>query len=392
MSRIRTPGRLRAAAAPGRTRLLAAPVLAAVLAGLVAAEPALAGASSPPRLPARSTATLVQDVLSASPTNLHGTIATVANLGLSSLGSALGSVGPRGSQVPAILTGPTKEEVWMGSPGELRIAIPSGSQETDVVARKGSLWVWSSHEQKATHVVAPAGGPPSWLAAAGRHSAAKVEQAVGSVTPQSLATRLLGALGPSTRVFVNGTVRVAGHPAYELVLAPRSTDSLVADVDIAIDAKTGLPLQVQVLATQQSLPSFQIGFTSLHFAAQPARYFSFTPPAGAKVASHSLSWPSGPPTMPAGPAPSAASGGATILGSGWDTVAALPALQLTSPTARTLLSGARSVSGQGWSGRLVTTSLVDAVVVTSGPASGRVLVGAVQPKVLEADAAQLSQR
>jgi hypothetical protein len=51
----------------------------------------------------------------------------------------------------------------------------------------------------------------------------------------------------------------------------------------------------------------------------------------------------------------------------------------------TLLRAARPVRGSWGSGRLITTSLLS-VLITDG---GQVLIGAVQPSVLYADAAQL---
>ena len=68
------------------------------------------------------------------------------------------------------------------------------------------------------------------------------------LTPQQAASQALAAIDPTTKVSVDGTASVAGRSAYELVLKPRDTRSLVGDVRIAIDAKTDVPLRVQVLA------------------------------------------------------------------------------------------------------------------------------------------------
>src|SRR5215467_3415909 len=90
-------------------------------------------------------------------------------------------------------------------------------------------------------------------------------------------------LGPTTKVSVAGTVTVAGRPAYQLAIAPRTSQSLVSRVLIAVDAKTYLPLQLQVIARGSSSPAFQIGFTSLSFARPAMSNFTFTPPPGAHV-------------------------------------------------------------------------------------------------------------
>jgi len=75
--------------------------------------------------------------------------------------------------------------------------------------------------------------------------------------------------------------------------------------------------------------------------------------------------------------------GPTVMGKDWLSVVVLPAD--ASGLGGALLSAARPVHGSWGSGRLLRTSLVS-VLITG---SGQVLVGAVQPAVLYADAAQL---
>src|SRR5262249_45288315 len=77
---------------------------------------------------------------------------------------------------------------------------------------------------------------------------------------------------------------VAGQDAYQLVLAPRSSQSLIGKVAIAVDAQhLTVPLRVQVFARGASSPAFQIGYTSISFVTPAAANFSFTPPRGAHV-------------------------------------------------------------------------------------------------------------
>ena len=103
------------------------------------------------------------------------------------------------------------------------------------------------------------------------------------LTPQQAAQQALKAVGPSTRVSVERTVTVAGQPAYQLVLSPRSSGSLVGRVTIAIDATKNVPLRVQVFARGAASPAFQVGYTSISFVKPAAANFSFTAPPGAKV-------------------------------------------------------------------------------------------------------------
>jgi hypothetical protein len=216
---------------------------------------------------------------------------------------------------------------------------------------------------------------------------------------------------PDTRVTVPGATVVAGRDAYQLAIAPRSSQSLVGRIMIAVDSKTHIPLSVQVFARGASSPAFQIGFTSLSLARPAMSNFTFSPPPGAKVktvrvpAGHpglmpGAGWMPGEPskfghpgvTIPHVRAPLA---GARTFGTGWLTVVAVPAGRLThGPVAgsgqamalvRVLLNAATPVHGSWGSGRLLRTNLL-CVLVTS---KGELLAGAVTPAVLYADAAKI---
>jgi outer membrane lipoprotein-sorting protein len=316
---------------------------------------------------------------------------------------------------------------------------------------------------------------------------------LANLTPLQAAQRLLALAGPTTKITVAGTTTVAGRAAYQLAIAPRSGKSLIGGIVIAIDARSHLPLQVQVFARGSSSPAFQIGFTSLT-ASRPAKSnFTFTPPPRAHVkivhvplpipplaavgtgapvgvggavmglppsfprfvlrstdmpldlvgplgVSHSaivhgptrISPPFLPPTsdmprdlvrglrlspsaiwracfkpkLPAVPAPvpfppSAMTriSGPRVLGGGWLSVIALPvgpALGHMTPLPagqgpagqqaallHMLMAAATPVHGSWGSGRLLRTALLSALITSKG----EVLIGAVTPSVLFADAA-----
>ena len=231
------------------------------------------------------------------------------------------------------------------------------------------------------------------------------------LTPQQAAQQALKAVGPSTRVSVERTVTVAGQPAYQLVLSPRSSGSLIGRVTIAIDATKNVPLRVQVFARGAASPAFQVGYTSISFVKPAAANFSFTAPRGAKVKVISLPADSSR-HMATG---TKASGEPQVIGKDWLSVAVLPASALAgamgagsasaaagqaaqsaagggsggsgedAAVAGALLKSATPVHGAWGSGRLLHTSLVSVLMTNSG----HVLVGAVTPAVLYAAAAQV---
>ncbi|MGH9058751.1 MAG: hypothetical protein ACRDZY_04430, partial [Acidimicrobiales bacterium] len=165
-----------------------------------------------------------------------------------------------------------------------------------------------------------------------------------------------------------------------------------------------------VLARNATKPAFELGFTSVSFAQPAASNFTFTPPKGAKVTTHTIPAPAPTGSAPTGSAPTGSA--PTVLGHGWDAIAVLPpgslseamgsgptpgsASSSTSPPGgnggrsagalRALLQGATPVTVNGAQAKLVTTSLVDALVLPDG----QVLVGSVTPAALEAAASHLA--
>ena len=206
--------------------------------------------------------------------------------------------------------------------------------------------------------------------------------------PTSLSSLLTG----SHTVRVDSNVTVAGQAAYALVLAPKDARSLVGQVQIDVDGSNGVPLRLQVFARGASSPAFQVGYTDIAFVKPAAADLSFTPPPGATVSQVNLS------DSHPGASMNHATPDVTTIGSGWLTVLKLPSSTLTQgapgsggPSAgdstavlRTLLAAAKPVHGSWGSGRLLQTSLVSVLLTDQGPA----FIGAVQPSVLYAAAAQ----
>jgi outer membrane lipoprotein-sorting protein len=305
-----------------------------------------------------------------------------ASLGLPSLPDTGGS---SATSPTSLLTGSHTVKVWYASAQRFRLAIPGSLTETDVIRDGSTAWLWQSAANTVTKFSVPA------------HSSQPVPQ-TAPLTPQQAAQQVLAKVGPTTAVSVQSNVMVAGQAAYELVLAPKDTRSLVGQVRIAVDGANGVPLRLEVLARGATSPAFQVGYTSIAFVTPAPADLNFTPPPGAKVTQADMT----------GGQQQGAAPDASTIGSGWLTVVELPSSGLTSgPGAggggvsggpvsvnggsgessallQTLLSSAAKVSGSWGSGRLLRTSLVSVLITDSG----RMFAGAVQPSVLYAAAAQ----
>jgi hypothetical protein len=227
------------------------------------------------------------------------------------------------------------------------------------------------------------------------------------LTPQQAASEVLAAVGKTTLVSVQANVMVAGDPAYQLVLAPKDSRSLVGKVAIAVDGKYGFPLRVQLYAKGASSPAFQVGYTALQFVTPAPSNFSFTPPHGASVDVVNLGQ-----NQDKSSSKQDTSGFGTY-GQSWLTVAAFPQSDLTAGfrtgsgstssanssgsqpdiysassqgvgvssqgLLNALLGAGKTVHGTWGSGTLVTTSLFSMLIT-----GGEVYVGAVEPSVLYA--------
>jgi outer membrane lipoprotein-sorting protein len=324
-----------------------------------------AGASEQPNLPTVSVAQLLTAVQGTPPAHLSGTIVETANIGLPNLpGGDLG--GATGLSLQSLLTGSHTMRIWYAGPNQQRVAVLGPMSERDVVHNGKDLWTYTSTTNAVTHATVGMSRFPS---------SADLRQS----TPQHAARQALRAVDPSTRVTIDRTARVAGRPAYQLVLAPRDTRSLIGSVRIAVDAATWTPLRVQVFAQGSSTPAIQIGFTNVSFSAPNPSVFDFVPPAGAKVTPQQL------PTQGSLPDRSKVERsshqhlgtGAQVLGSGWTAVAELPSGDMITGSNSRLLDRISTPAPGG--GRLISTSLLS-VLITG---SGHVFAGPVRASDLE---------
>jgi hypothetical protein len=242
--------------------------------------------------------------------------------------------------------------------------------ERDAIRNGDDLWLYDSSDKTALHSTLPA------------DATASPETPAETLTPAELATRFLDAIDPSTDVSVGDPVKVAGRSAYDLILTPDSSTTLVSSVEIAVDAETGLPLSVDVFAQGASDPAFHVAFSSLSLDTPSADLFDFTPPAATDVTEKAL------PSTGDGPSADTAAPDAgtqpepTVTGTGWDTIVEVPSMaDAASLTASPILSQlTTAVEG----GHVLQTTLLTVLVTDDG----RVLAGAVPVESLQAAAAQ----
>jgi len=356
---------------PALRWLVPVAVTVAVVGGAAAAR--TIAASAEPSLPDRSAAQLLVDLQTANLSGLSGTVRTSADLGLPELPD---NVGPGAPDLTGLITGSRTLRVWYSGPDKMRVALLGTLGESDIIRNGRDMWQWDSRSQQAVHRQLPADGAEPQKP--GNPNLPK--------SPQEAADLALKAVDPTTVVSTGTNARVAGRTAYELILAPRDTASLISQVRLAVDSKQHVPLRVQVFAKGRAEPAYEVAFTQISFDRPDDAQFAFNPPPGTKVTEGTNEAP--PTGAPANAAANAEK--PKVVGTGWTSVvvAKMPPADASKPAdpnrpdagspANMFLERLPRVSGDWGSGRLLSGRLFSVLLTDDG----RVLAGAVAPEKL----------
>jgi outer membrane lipoprotein-sorting protein len=308
-------------------------------------------ASADPDLSPRSAAQLLVDVQTARLDGLSGTVVQRAALGLPEIPVP----GGESSDLTSLISGKHTLRIWYAGPDQARVALLGTLGESDVIVNKGEFWLWNSRQNTYMHAVRD------------DSKSSAPEQTEMPLTPQQAADRALAAIDPSTVVSTAGSAKVAGRDAYELVLAPRDSASLLGQVRVAIDATEHVPLRVQVYAKGGADPALEVAFTQINFDRPDAEQFVFNPPPGAKEQKAPVSV-LGQPGM-------STDGDAKAIGNGWTTVLVGQTPAQLNGQLRAVLQTLPKVSGSWGSGKLLSSKLFSVLITDDG----RVLGGFVTP-------------
>lgn len=318
-------------------------VALAVVTAYAVVPAATASGAAHPDLPPVTAAQLLTKVENSHVAGLSGAVYESADLGLPEI--------PGAGSLSGLLSGENTLSV-AAAPGRLRVAVLGKLSERVLLVAGDAVTTYSSKTGKATvtRVPVPAEATP----------------AAAELSPQRAAARALAAIDPSTAVTIDRTTEVAGRAAYTLVLTPKTSQTLVGRVELAVDAATGMPLRTVVYAVGHPDPVFSTAFTTITYAVPKASTFTLDAPATTAA-------------LPAGGVPGRGGGGVpTTIGTGWSTVTKIDGLVLTTDQ-RTQLDAVSTAVPQG---RLITTRLLSVLVTPAGTA----YLGAVPGSVLQSGA------
>lgn len=253
---------------------------------------------------------------------LSGTIEQRSELGLPDLGALTGGAGGGGGMGPdgadgdeadaaasatlddlmSLATGSFDAKVYLDGE-QARLQVLDRMAERNVYLSPAEAWFVDSETQTATRLTVPADADLEAIEAdleaeaerladeAKAKAEAQLPDGEQLPTPQQLLDRALDRLDETTEVSVGSDGRVAGRDAYELVLEPRTDETLVGEIRVAIDGENGVALAASVTARGASDPAFSTGFTKVSFSAPDASVFAFEPADGFTVTEEELPIP-----------------------------------------------------------------------------------------------------
>ncbi|WKE70258.1 DUF2092 domain-containing protein [Streptomyces sp. WP-1] len=364
--------------------------VAAATIGLV---PALAD-SGDPDLPKITTQQLINKIAKSDVQQLSGTVKISTDLGLPDLGgledglasgmaqgsgAGSGSAADPGTRLTELLSGTHTLRVAADGPDRQKLSLLEQGAEYSVIHDGKDVWGYDSKSGQVSHGTAPAAGK---------------DRAEPPATPKDFADEALKAVDDTTLVTVDGTAQVAGRDAYKLQIKPRQSGTTVGAINIAVDAKTGMPLKFTLTPRSGGAAVLDAGFTQVSFARPAAATFAFTPPKGAKVTEQQdgalkdgVGKDAGKPGHGKGlEGMDGAKGAPRVIGKGWTSIATvdtgakggLPTGAKGGDLGGFLGSLGDKVSGTFGKGTVFTTRLVNVLMTDDG----KVYAGAVTKDAL----------
>jgi len=327
---------------------------------------------------------------------LSGTIEQTSELGLPDLGALMGPSDDEGSGAEstpvdvedfvALATGTHTANVYLdGERARLQVLDKLAERNLYLDGEAGEAWFVDSETQTATGFTLPSDADLQQYSQLEQHGLSeKTEQLQ---TPDQMLDDALARLDESTEVTIGTDARVAGRDVYELILTPRTKDTLIGELRFAIDGENGVALAASITARGASVPAFDVAFSRVSFDAPDAALLAFAPGDDVAVVEKEIPLPS-PEALARAHSDAAQTDAAqtdaaeadaaepTVVGEGWSAVVVSPqteesaALSGLDPEQLGMLNAVTTaVDG----GRVLQTSLVTVLITDDG----RVLAGAV---------------
>jgi len=181
-----------------------------------------------------------------------------------------------------IISGTHEARIYVDGPDKLKIQILDPMSERSITVNGDTVWFYDDDKLAAQYMTIDSADLEAKASEYEAENAAEVEQYIAELpfdinNPAEVADYVLAEASEYSTITVGADQNVAGRAAYELIATPLAAESTVQYVSVAIDAETGMALNVKVVAKGQVEPAMEIGFTSIDYSTPDASIFEFAP-------------------------------------------------------------------------------------------------------------------
>ena len=181
-----------------------------------------------------------------------------------------------------IISGTHEARIYVDGPDKLKIQILDPMSERSITVNGDTVWFYDDDKLAAQYMTIDSAELEAKASEYEAENAAEIEQYIAELpfdinNPAEVADYVLAEASEYSTITVGADQNVAGRAAYELIATPLAAESTVQYVSVAIDAETGMALNVKVVAKGQVEPAMEIGFTSIDYSTPDASIFEFAP-------------------------------------------------------------------------------------------------------------------
>lgn len=181
-----------------------------------------------------------------------------------------------------IISGTHNARIYVDGPDKLKIQILDPMSERSVTVNGDTVWFYDDDKLAAQKMTIDRAELEAKKAEYESKNASEIEQRIAELpfdvnNPAEVADYVLAEAGKYSTITVGVDQNVAGRASYELIATPLAEETTVDYVSVAIDAETGMALNVKIMAKGQSDPAMEVGFTSIDYSTPDSSVFEFAP-------------------------------------------------------------------------------------------------------------------
>jgi outer membrane lipoprotein-sorting protein len=186
------------------------------------------------------------------------------------------------TDVLEIISGTHEARIYVDGPDKLRIQILDPMSERSLTVNGDTVWVYDDDKLAAQFMTMDSAELEAKKAEYESENSAEIEQRIADLpfdinNPAEVADYVLSEASEYSAITVGVDQNVAGRAAYELIATPLAAETTVDYVSVAVDAETGMALNVKIMAKGQIEPAMELGFTSIDYSTPASAIFEFTP-------------------------------------------------------------------------------------------------------------------